>query len=62
MLSSNGMVKGGLLEQAGEAGGHCGMEGCGVGTSLVRLFAGISSHSEDHCAHVTRSGKQSEIG
>ena len=24
---------------------------------LVRLFAGISSHSEDHGAHFTRSGK-----
>ena len=27
----------------------------------VRLFAGISSHSEDHRAYSTRSGKQSEI-
>ena len=25
------------------------------------MFAGISSHSEDHCTHSTRSGKQSEI-
>ena len=27
----------------------------------VRLFAGISLHSEDHHAHSTRSGKQREI-
>ena len=33
-----------------------------AGNQLVRLFAGISSHSEDHRAHFTRSGKQSEIG
>ena len=34
--------------------------GCLV-AALVRLFAGISSHSEDHCAHFTRSGKQRQI-
>ena len=28
---------------------------------IVRLFNGISSHSEDHRAHSTRSGNQSEI-
>jgi len=32
-----------------------------ISISLVRLFAGISSHSEDHRAHFTRSGKQRKI-
>ena len=29
---------------------------------FITLSLGISSHSEDHRAHFTRSGKQSEIG
>jgi len=32
-----------------------------VHSSPCQIVAGISSHSEDHHAHFTRSGKQSEI-